>query len=125
MFYKISALKIVAKFTGKHLRQSFFLNFAIILRTPFFTEQLWWLLLVIAVCQVHYKNPVMQFCKRIHGFLQQYPCCKLCNFVKKRLQHSCFLVNIAKFLRTPILKNFCERLLLKILMFFYKAFSPN
>ena len=37
---------------------------------------------------------------------------KSCNFIKKRLQHRCFLVNIAKFLRTPILKNICERLLL-------------
>ena len=30
----------------------------------------------------------------------------------KRLQHRCFPVNIVKFLRTPILKNICERLLL-------------
>ena len=36
-----------------------------------------------------------------------------CNFVEKRLQHKCFPVNIAKFLRTPILKDICERLLLK------------
>ena len=35
-----------------------------------------------------------------------------CNLLKKRLQHRCFLVNIAKFLRTPILKNICKRLLL-------------
>ena len=35
-----------------------------------------------------------------------------CNFMKKRLQHSCFPVNTAKFLKTPILKNICERLLL-------------
>ena len=27
-----------------------------------------------------------------------------CNFIEKRLQHRCFPVNIAKFLRTPILK---------------------
>ena len=33
-------------------------------------------------------------------FLQQ-----ACNFIKKRLQHRCFPVNSAKFLRTPILKN--------------------
>ena len=37
---------------------------------------------------------------------------KACNFIKKRLQHRCFPVKFAKFLRTPILKNFCERLLL-------------
>ena len=34
-----------------------------------------------------------------------------CIFVKKRLQHRCFPVNIVKFLRTPILKYICERLL--------------
>ena len=34
------------------------------------------------------------------------------NFIKKRLQHRCFPLNIAKFLRTPTLKNICERLLL-------------
>ena len=28
---------------------------------------------------------------------------EVCNFVKKRLQHRCFLVIIAKFLRIPIL----------------------
>ena len=28
-----------------------------------------------------------------------------CNFIKKRLQHRCFPVNIAKFLRTFILQN--------------------
>ena len=30
-----------------------------------------------------------------------------------RLQDRCFHVNIANFFRTPILKNICERLLLK------------
>ena len=33
------------------------------------------------------------------------------NFIKKRLQHIYFPVNITKFLRTPILKNVWERLL--------------
>ena len=37
---------------------------------------------------------------------------KAWNVIKKRLQHRCFPVNIAKLLRTPILKNICERLLL-------------
>ena len=37
---------------------------------------------------------------------------QVCNFIKKRLQQRVFLVNIAKFLRTTILKNICERLLL-------------
>ena len=30
----------------------------------------------------------------------------------KRLRHKCFPVKLAKFLRTPILKNICQRLLL-------------
>ena len=34
------------------------------------------------------------------------------NFVKKILQHRCFSVKLAKFLRTPTLKNICQRLLL-------------
>ena len=34
---------------------------------------------------------------------------KACSFIK-RLQHSCFPVNIAIFLRKPILKNILERL---------------
>ena len=36
------------------------------------------------------------------------------NFINKRLYHKCFPVNIAKILRTPILKNICERLLLNV-----------
>ena len=36
-----------------------------------------------------------------------------CNFIIKRLQHRCFLVKLAKFLRTSIFKNTCERLLLQ------------
>ena len=35
-----------------------------------------------------------------------------CSFISKRLQLRCFPMNIAKFLRTPILRNICERLLL-------------
>ena len=37
---------------------------------------------------------------------------KACNFIKKRLQHRCFPVNIVEFLRTLILKNIYEWLLL-------------
>ena len=32
------------------------------------------------------------------------------NFIKKRLQHRCFPVNIVKFLKAPVFKNICERL---------------
>ena len=41
---------------------------------------------------------------------------KACNFIKKRLQYKCFPVNIADFLRTSILKNICERLLLHLFL---------
>ena len=37
---------------------------------------------------------------------------QVCNFIKKRLQHWCFPVKFAKFLRTSVLKKICERLLL-------------
>ena len=35
-----------------------------------------------------------------------------CKVIKKRLQGRCFLVNVAKFLRTPVLKNICKWMLL-------------
>ena len=41
---------------------------------------------------------------------------KLGVFIKKRLQHRCFPVSIAKFLRTPILKNICKQLTLEWLL---------
>ena len=50
--------------------------------------------------------------KNLAIFDGKYLCWTLpaCSFIKKRLQHSCFLVNIAKFLKTPILGSICERL---------------
>ena len=36
------------------------------------------------------------------------------NFIKKRLQQWCFPLKFAKSLRTPILKNICQRLILSI-----------
>ena len=41
---------------------------------------------------------------------------KTCNFLKKRLRHRCFPVNIAKILRTLILMKICEQLLLQFLL---------
>ena len=35
-------------------------------------------------------------------------------FLIKLFQHRCFTVNMAEFLRTAILKNICERLLLNV-----------
>ena len=39
---------------------------------------------------------------------------KVCNFIKKGLQHRRFPVKFATFLRKPILKNICERLLVNL-----------
>ena len=59
---------------------------------------------------------------KISQYSQEYTCSfnkvadrQACNFIKKRLRHRCFLVNIAKILsnRASILKNVCERQLLK------------
>ena len=56
MFFNIGSLKNFAKFTRKHLRQSFFfnkvaglrpVNFAKSSRTPIFIEHLWWLLMYV------------------------------------------------------------------------------
>ena len=64
-----------------------------------------------------------EFCKRgvlknfaiftgKHLYWSLFADLQVCNFIKKRLQSWCFPVNTAKFLRTHILKNICERLLL-------------
>ena len=49
--------------------------------------------------------PVLESLNKVAGL-------KACNLNKKRLQHRSFPVNIAKFLRTPILKDICKLLLL-------------
>ena len=41
-------------------------------------------------------------------------CLQACNFIKKWLQHRRLLLKFAKFLRTPVFKNICERLLLSV-----------
>ena len=51
----------------------------------------------------HRKTSVLK------SLFNKIPCLQACNFIKKRLQHSCFPVKFAKFLRTPILKNIGER----------------
>ena len=53
--------------------------------------------------------------KNFANFTGKHLCWSLlqaCNFIKKRLQHWCFPVKFAKFLRTSILKKIYERLLL-------------
>ena len=54
---------------------------------------------------------------KISQYSQESTCIGV-SFFSKRLQHRCFLVNIVKFLRIPILKNNHERLLLYGLLHF-------
>ena len=53
--------------------------------------------------------------KNFVNFTEKNTCVEVSfyNFIKKRLQHRCFAVKFAKFLRTLILKNICIRLLVK------------
>ena len=50
----------------------------------------------------------------MQSLFHNVPDLKACSFLKKRIQHRCFPVKLAKFLWISILKNICERLLLKI-----------
>ena len=43
----------------------------------------------------------------LESHFNKVACHQPCNFISKGLQHSCFPVKLAKFLRTPILKNNC------------------
>ena len=57
------------------------------------------------VRKFHKKTPVLDSAfNKVAGFWT-------CKFIKKKLQHKFFPANFSKFLRTPILKNICERLL--------------
>ena len=58
------------------------------------------------MCIIHRKTPVLESLFDKVAVLQPI------NFIKKRLQHRCFPVNIEKFLKTSILKNICKWLLL-------------
>ena len=50
---------------------------------------------VLKVCNIHRKTPVLESLFSKVASLEAY------KFIKKRLQHRCFPVNIANFLRTP------------------------
>ena len=53
------------------------------------------------------KKPVLESLSNNAAGLQA------CNFIKKRLLHRCFPVKYMEFLRTPILKNICDPMLLQ------------
>ena len=60
-------------------------------------------------------------------FSIKLPAIRPATLFKKILRHECFLVNTAKLLRTPILKNICEWLLLLLSLFLlaYLCSSPH
>ena len=67
--------------------------------------------------QFQRKTPVLECLFNNVAALRAY------SFITKRLQHGCFPVRLAKFLRTSILKNICERLLLKFSTLQKKLFT--
>ena len=69
----------------------------------FFTEAatrcVLWKKLFLKLPNIHWKPSVLE------------------SLIKRRVQHRCFLMNIAKFLKAPILTNICERLFLVLVIF--------
>ena len=70
--------------------------------------------------QVFYKKGVLKNFAKFTGkhlcqglFSNKVGGLRPATLLKKRLWHGCFPVNFPIFLRTSILKNICERLLLK------------
>ena len=49
----------------------------------------------------------------------------VCKFILERLQDECFQVNVAKFLRIPVLKRIGRRLLLCIKKYYFKLKKPK
>ena len=57
---------------------------------------------------IHKKTAVLE------SYFKKIAYLKVCNFLKKGAKHRCFPVNIAKFLRTLILKNIFEKMLVTV-----------
>ena len=64
------------------------------------------------------EKPLWQF---FHTIFQYLSGVKTCHFIINRLQRKCFLENIAKSSRTPILRNISERLFLAIEKFIHNT----
>ena len=104
------------------------------IKLPIFTETdvihtLWWLKYLLLFSGLNHKNndlstsislidfvylfTLIHFTSTAPDAFRRYRNEILGNeFIKKRLQHRCFPLNKVEFLRTPTLKNICERLLL-------------
>ena len=52
--------------------------------------------------KLHWKTSVLE------SLFNKAAGLKACSLIKKRLQHKCFPLKFAKFLKTPILKNICD-----------------
>ena len=64
---------------------------------------------ILKKLQISKKTPLLE------SLLNKVAGLQVCNFTKKRLHHRCHPVKFVKYLRIPILKNICERLLLQFL----------
>ena len=73
-----------------------------------FTSRKKYFFCLFSMCLLQ-RQPPDEFCKK--GFLYNFTLFTG-KHMRWRPQHECFPVNIAKFLRTPILKNTCKGLLL-------------
>ena len=76
-----------------------------------------------AATKVFYRRS----CSLISQYSQENACVSVSfcvSFIKNRLQHRCFPVNIVKFLRILILKNSCERLLLILTLESHRRVPP-
>ena len=61
----------------------------------------------------------------LNSFLNKAAGLRAFNFIKKRFQRVFFPVKFAKFFRTPILKNICERLLLYLHVILFTMYEKD
>ena len=132
MFLKISFLikvQVATLSKKKRLWQRFYpVNFVEFLRIPFYSCMFWGKR-YDAICSESILPETIVFTDESKQFQSHHWRCSIKNaslknfaiftrkhlrwsLFKKRIQHRCFPVNIAKFLRTPSLENMCERLFL-------------
>ena len=107
-FSSLSFIELKTKSRYRHSRyrhsiSSFYQKFDLIK----FEFTLFWRLLLKISEAVTWRFPVKNLFLEISQNSQEK------ETIKKRVQHRCFPVKFAKFLRTPTLKNICERLLVK------------
>ena len=82
------------------------------------------------ICTDFHQQPPEVFCKKRYflklcKFLRISAGLRTWNLIKKGLQHRYFPMKLTKFLRTPISKNTCERLLLGFKQQIFYRHSPS